>query len=106
METKKLIGLRIKELRRTRNMSQDTLSEKVGISSKYLSSIERGKENPTLDTLLKLATALNVTLADMFTLSHHGKTARELRAYIASLLKEGDTEKLKVTAKVVQALHL
>ncbi|MBI4689076.1 MAG: helix-turn-helix transcriptional regulator, partial [Nitrospirae bacterium] len=79
MEKKKVIGLRIKELRRAKNMSQEKLSEKIGISSKYLSSIERGKGNPSLDTVIKLALALDVELSDVFTLSHQGKTTKDLK---------------------------
>ena len=48
MTVKELIGKRIKEARQARRLSQEALSEKVSLSAKYLSSIERGKENPTL----------------------------------------------------------
>ena len=41
-----MIGSRIQEIRTQKGITQDQLSEKVGISPKYLSSIERGKENP------------------------------------------------------------
>ena len=105
MKIKELVGMRIKELRRARNLSQELLSERVGISSKYLSSIERGRENPTLDTIIKISTALDVELSEIFTVAHHGKTSKELRAFIAALLKDSDTEKLKLTAKLVKALH-
>ena len=105
MEIKKFIGLRIKELRRSRNMTQEILSEKVGISSKYLSSIERGKENPTLDTIIKLSIALDVDLSDMFTLVHHGKTAKDLKVFISHLLKDSDTERLRLTAKIIKAIE-
>jgi len=63
MEVKQLIGLRIKNLRRSKGLSQEELAEKMGISPKYLSSIERGKENPTLDTFIKLAEALNIVIS-------------------------------------------
>ena len=105
METKKLIGLRIKELRRSKNLSQETLSEKVGISSKYLSSIERGKENPTLDTLIRVSMSLNVELSDLFTFSHQGKTTKDLKIFISNLLKNSDTDRLRLTAKIVKAIH-
>jgi len=105
MEIKVLIGLRLKELRRAKSMTQEMLSEKVGISSKYLSSIERGKENPTLDTLIKLAIALNVELSDMFSIFHHGKTPKELKLFVSTLLKDADTEKLNLTAKIVKAIY-
>ena len=42
------IGLRIKELRAKKSLTQEALAEKVGINPKYLSNIERGKENSSL----------------------------------------------------------
>lgn len=105
MERKKLIGLRIKELRRAKNMSQEYLSEKIGISSKYLSSIERGKGNPSLDTVIKLAIALDVELSEIFIFSHQGKTTKDLKVFVANLIKDSDTERLKLTAKIVKAIY-
>jgi transcriptional regulator with XRE-family HTH domain len=105
MEIKESIGMRIKELRQSRHLSQESLAERVGISSKYLSSIERGKENPTLDTLIKLSMALNVELSDMFSISYYGKTAKELKAFISNLLKDSDDEKLRLMARVVKAIQ-
>ena len=104
MNIKEQIGLRIKELRRSKHMSQETLSEIMGISSKYLSSIERGKENPTLDTLVKLSAALDVEMSGIFTFSHQGMTSKELKAFISGAIKDIDADKLKLAAKVVKAI--
>ena len=64
------IGQRIKELRVARNMSQALLSEKVDLSPTYISYIESGMKCMSLETLLKIANALDVTadtiLADCF----------------------------------------
>lgn len=106
MKIKELTGLRIKELRRSKGMSQEILAEKTGISSKYLSSIERGKENPTFDTFIKLAEALNIELAEVFNFSHEDKSSKELRTFITDLIKVGTDERLKLTAKIVKALYL
>lgn len=64
------IGQRIKELRIARNMSQSLLSERVGLSPTYISYIESGVKCMSLETLLGIANALDVTadtiLADCF----------------------------------------
>ncbi len=83
-------------------MSQEGLAEKMGISPQYLSSIERGKENPTLDTFIKLTEALNIEPSEVFDFSHEGKSVRDLKAFIASLIKGSDEERLKLTAKIVK----
>jgi transcriptional regulator with XRE-family HTH domain len=86
-------------------MSQEKLSEKIGMSSKYLSSIERGKENPTLDTFMKLSEALNVEILELFNFSHE-KTPKELKTLISDLVRNSDKEKLKFAARIVKAIYL
>ena len=106
MEIKELIGMRIKSLRKAKGMSQEQLSEKIGISPKYLSSIERGKENPTLDIFMKLGAALNVELSEIFNFSVEGKSMKDLKTFIANLMRGSDEEKLKLTAKIIRAIYL
>ena len=55
----------IKEFRGRRNWSQADLAEKAGLSIVYLSDIERGNKWPYLDTMLKLADALNVEIYEL-----------------------------------------
>jgi transcriptional regulator with XRE-family HTH domain len=105
METKDLIGLRIKELRKHKGLSQEKVAEIMGISPKYLSNIERGKENPTLDTFIKLANALNIEVSDIFNYSHE-KSSKELRKLITDLLKDGDENQVKLFARIAQAIFI
>ena len=55
-----LIGRNLKELRQKRGLSLDDISAATGISKAMLSQIERGKSNPTVSTLWKIATGLKV----------------------------------------------
>ena len=60
VDIKQKIGARIKELRNLKGMTQEGLSELIYINPKYLSGIERGKENPTINTIIKLSEVLDV----------------------------------------------
>ena len=102
--TKKLLGMRIKELRKTRGLSQDQLSEKIGIDSKHLSRLEVGRSFPSLDTLERLTNVLQVELKDFFEFAHEARNTRELKEMIGGLLKEADADKLKLAVKVLRAL--
>ena len=65
----KEVGRRIRHLRLSRvgpRMTQEDLSERARISVSFLSMIERGERSPHLETLAKLAEALEVRLADLF----------------------------------------
>ena len=104
MKTKDLIGIRIKHLRQERGLSQEALSEKVGISPKYISSIERGKENPTLDIIIKLAGALQVDIEDIFKIAHEESNPKKLREMINHLLADAEEGKLQLVVKILKGV--
>ena len=56
-----LVGERIRQLRKQLNLSQDELAHLAGISSTFMGQIERGDKCPSLETFLKLSSALNVS---------------------------------------------
>ena len=62
------VGRRIRHLRMSRaaRMTQEDLSERARISVSFLSMIERGERSPHLETLSKIAGALEVPLATLF----------------------------------------
>lgn len=57
----KTFGLRIKELRDLKGMSQEDLAEAAAVFRTYLSRIEMGRANPTLTVIHALAKGLNET---------------------------------------------
>lgn len=60
------VGSRLRELRTERNMSMRGLGRVSGLSTNALSMIERGKTSPSVSTLYKIATALNVPVTAFF----------------------------------------
>jgi len=63
----KVIGERIKFLRTSLlNVSQEEFAKKIGLDRTYMSKIEAGKQNLTLDTLNKICDGLGITLKDLF----------------------------------------
>lgn len=63
----KKIGAKIVYYRKVRNLTQEELAEKVGITPQYLSRIENGgySKNVSLSTLMKIAGALDVTMSQL-----------------------------------------
>ena len=57
----KTIGKRIKLRRKELNIKQNELAEKLNISNNHLSSVENGREKPSLELLLNICELLNVT---------------------------------------------
>jgi transcriptional regulator with XRE-family HTH domain len=101
---KMLLGARIKELRKRTGLSQDQLAEKVGIESKYLSRIEVGKRDPSLDVLERLADSLQVEMKELFDFAHHDIEARSPQG-IESALIGASTEELRLVFKLINAVR-
>ncbi|MDP9906200.1 helix-turn-helix domain-containing protein [Arthrobacter bambusae] len=57
---------RIRELRRNRGLTLDQVSKQTGLSVAMLSQVERGQSDPSLESLRRLAEALQVPLFDLF----------------------------------------
>ena len=58
------IGKRIRQFRVEKNMRQEDLAEKTGLSANYIGMVERGEKIPSLETFIHIANALNIS-ADM-----------------------------------------
>lgn len=59
------LGVRLRQLRRARRLTQEQLAERAGLSYKFIGEVERGKGNPTLTTLGAISDALGVGLVDL-----------------------------------------
>jgi XRE family transcriptional regulator, master regulator for biofilm formation len=58
-----MIGERVKRLRQGKKMSMTELADRAGVAKSYLSSIERNlQQNPSIQFLEKISTALGVTV--------------------------------------------
>lgn len=64
----KLISLRIKSIREEKNISQSELGAMCNFEKSNMSRIESGKISPSLITLFKISTALNVEFYELFIL--------------------------------------
>ncbi len=61
----KLVGKVVSDFRRRKGLSQEVLSGLADIGRTHLSAIERGERKPTLETLYRIACALDVNMSDM-----------------------------------------
>jgi transcriptional regulator with XRE-family HTH domain len=60
-----LLGRRIRDIRKAKVWTQEEMGSKADVSYKFIGEIERGQQNPSFDTLVKIAEALNVELIDL-----------------------------------------
>jgi transcriptional regulator with XRE-family HTH domain len=104
MDARQQLGQRLKHLRRVRGYTQERLAERIDISPKYLSSIERGVENPTLDLLGRLAQGLQVELYELFQFAPDASPPARLRQRLVGLVAEIRAEELPRLVRVLEAL--
>jgi transcriptional regulator with XRE-family HTH domain len=60
------LGKRVKQCRHAAEKSQETLAFEAHVDRTYISAIERGVANPSVETLANICYALGVTLAELF----------------------------------------
>jgi len=65
--------LYIKKYRRQRKWTKSKLADKAKVSRSYMSEVEAGKYNPTIDFMWKIARALGVTLNDLVNCNVEGE---------------------------------
>jgi transcriptional regulator with XRE-family HTH domain len=65
-ELYKSLGKRIKTLRENKNLTQEKLAEKTGLSLDFIGKIEVNINHPGLKSLLKISNALDIHIKDLF----------------------------------------
>jgi transcriptional regulator with XRE-family HTH domain len=105
------IGQSIRSYRLQKGMSQGDIEKRTGLLRCYLSRVENGHTIPSLDTLSKIATAMEISLSQFFSDSGHSNGAKglpqlsedelrflsQIRRYAASL---NDSDRKLVLAMV------
>lgn len=69
MDIRKQFGKRVRARRRALDMSQEELGERCKLNRGYISDIERGLRNPSLEVINRIARGLEVDLAELFSIS-------------------------------------
>lgn len=102
MIAQKKLGKRIKQLRELKNLTQERFEEISGINARYLSSLERGQKNVTIQILERIAKALDIELIDLF--YFEGKDSRTADIDLNSVFKTVSPEEKRKIIKVLQIL--
>lgn len=99
------IGIRVREKRIKKKMSQFELANEIGVSSPHISNIERGKTKVSLPTLINIANALDTTL-DELVCDNVSEARGVLIKEIADEIENCNAEEVKIVTDVVKALMI
>ena len=96
-----IIGTRIREIRKSKKMTQEKLAELSGVEPSNISHIERAATKLSLPTLINIANALDATL-DELVYGNLNKSAHISIRMIDELLSDCSPEELKALAEVIK----
>ena len=100
---KKILGKQLKQLRISRGISQEKLSELVYLSPRQMSIIETGNSYPSLDTFIRIAEVLQFDINEFFNIRIKEKD--ELRLCIIELIKATDRKHLNLIKDIINAIE-
>jgi transcriptional regulator with XRE-family HTH domain len=66
MDIKAEYGKKVREIRKREGVSQESLADLAGLDRTYISDIENGKRNVSIETIFKIAEALKTPLVEFF----------------------------------------
>jgi transcriptional regulator with XRE-family HTH domain len=108
VDLKRLIGAKVRIARTHKHMTQEETAELIGRTTESVSNIERGRTLPTIETLGRLAKALDVPLRDFFDDSFQQSTRStagiELELQVQQLVRDLNDEDLAVAVEQIRAL--
>lgn len=102
----KLVGNRIRVIRRARGLTQEALAEKAELQPTYVGGVERGERNISLQTLEKIIEGLGITPYELFKFEELDMTETTLEKKrkidnINNLLIERDEKEIEMIYKLV-----
>ncbi|KIL36750.1 hypothetical protein SD70_31390 [Gordoniibacillus kamchatkensis] len=97
----------IRFYRRAANLTQEQLSEIVGIDRSYLGKIERGEVNISLETVVRIAEALKISPYDLFERNKNTRRSanKELMEKINILLSGQSVEELRIIHSIINNIR-
>jgi transcriptional regulator with XRE-family HTH domain len=101
MDNKKLIGKRIKEIRKYKGYTQESLSELISIEPSSLSGIESGRFFPSLHVLDKMSVVMHVGLHEFFKFSET-ELPENIDRGISDIVSKQDNKSKELIYKILK----
>lgn len=102
-QLKALLGKRIREIRISKNLTQEDLSEITEIGASSISKIESGHFHPTDENLEKIANALGVEPYKLYMFEHLNER-KEIVEKILKMLNSASDDEIKLIYKILNGI--
>ena len=101
-ELTKEIGKRIRNERRKQELNQEELAYRAGIHTSYFGCIERGEKCPTIETIIKICKALDISVSSIIPENNVPKLSPEER--MLSALRKLSPDKQEYFADIIESI--
>lgn len=108
MEIRYELGKRIRQHRTEKKLSQEKLAELAGLNTIYISEVERGVKNASVETIFKISQRLGINIADLFqNIDNTGHFENQFINEMTDMMMElSKAEQAKMVAIVAKILEL
>jgi len=103
IDLKTLLGMAIKTQRASLGISQEELAHRAGLHRTYVSDLERGARNPSIESIEKLAGALQVSVSNLFEGAGNGSSSRQMEEI---LLVQDNTRDVDLTIRAFKKANI
>ena len=106
-QVRSFLGERLRALRKQRGLSQERLGHRSDLSGKFIGEVERGEKSISIDSLYRVAVALDVPLATLTDVRLDGERSvndREAEKIFALVTARRRPEEIRKAYDVLRAL--
>jgi transcriptional regulator with XRE-family HTH domain len=105
MEAKRAIGIRVREIRKLRGLTQEQLAELLDRSVEAVSLLERGQVSPNFETLERLGERLGISLKDLVDVPGGDNPRQaELIIQLTEIARTLDEDRLRIAIEQIRSL--
>lgn len=100
-----LLGRRLHTLRNAKGWTQQELGNQADVNYKFLGEIERGRQNPSFNVLVKVAGALGVELPELFRFEQEILDRKKVESRIREIIKALPDDAVRQILLLLRTLH-
>ena len=91
-------------MRKQRRLTQEELAGQAGVHTQFVGAIERGRANPTLKVLMKIAASLGVSLTDLFAYESGSRDPKQVRKMLQDAIKRAGDRDVFLLYRIYRSL--
>jgi transcriptional regulator with XRE-family HTH domain len=104
VDIKRVVGRNIRMARKAQGLSQLVLAERSELSANFIGKVERGTTSPSIESLKAIATAIDLSLADLFAGELQADSSQEAMIELIGLCRGRAREDIQLLVGIAQLI--